>query len=504
LRVNLSGSDVQTLDPALAFDVYGGQLVLATCARLVTYAERPGQAGTRLVPEVATALPRVSDGGRAYTFTLRRSFRFNTGERVTARSFERAFTRALHPRMPSAAIAFMGDIVGAQAFKAGRARAISGIRARGDTLTVRLTAPSPTFVYRAAMTFFCAVPAALPVAARGVALPPGAGPFYFARREPGRLIVLRRNPHYGGSRPRRLDSIVVYTGVEPNQSILQVERGQRDYDLLGVPAAANARLARQHGVNRRGGRYRVNALIEVDYLALNTRRGPFRNARLRRAVNLAVDRTGLTAQIGPYAGRPADQILPPTMPGFRPATVYPLRPNVARARELAGGVRADVTLYYPADPTADNQVQIIRRDLARIGLNVKLKRSPFNAFLEQVGNPRTPYDMVLFGFQADFPDPSDFLNLLLAGSSITPQNNPNVALFDSPTFNRKLAAAARLTGSRRLETYGRLDVEIMREAAPWVPISNRTQREFISARVGCYTPWGAYGFMSLATACLKR
>ena len=129
-------------------------------------------------------MPRVSDGGRTYTFTLRRSFRFNTGERVTARSFERAFTRALHPNMPSAAIAFMGDIVGAQAFKAGRARTISehpGPRRHADG---EADGAVSDFVYRAAMTFFCAVPANLRVAPRGVALPPGAGPFYFARRDP--------------------------------------------------------------------------------------------------------------------------------------------------------------------------------------------------------------------------------------------------------------------------------------------------------------------------------
>ena len=293
----------------------------------------------------------------------------------------------------------------------------------------------------------------------------------------------------------------MYTGVDPNQSVLQVERGQRDYDLLGVPAAANARLARQHGVNRRGGRYRVDSLIEVDYLALNTRRGPFRSARLRRAVNYAVDRTGLTAQIGPYAGARRPD------PAAHDAGVPARDGRSAQAgpRSCAGPRGWRARRRHAVLPGGSDRGQpgaVIRRDLARIGLTVKLERA-----LSTCSSSRwaTRARRTTWCSSASRP----IIRIRPTSSTCSSEGSPSRReqserrAFDSPEFNRKLAAAARLTGPRRLESYGRLDVEIMREAAPWVPIANRTQREFISGRVGCYTPWGAYGFMSLATACLS-
>src|SRR4051812_30660061 len=83
-RMNVSGTDVRTVDPALASDAVSGQVILATCAHLLYYPDRNGTAGTRVTPEVAAAMPRVSDGGRTYTFRVREGFRFNTGEAVTA------------------------------------------------------------------------------------------------------------------------------------------------------------------------------------------------------------------------------------------------------------------------------------------------------------------------------------------------------------------------------------------------------------------------------------
>ena len=63
--------------------------------------------------------------------------------------------------------------------------------------------------------------------------------------------------------------------------------------------------------------------------------------------------------------------------------------------------------------------------------------------------------------------------------------------------------AARLSGDRRYRTYGNLDIDITRNASPFVVYGNSTVREFISKRVGCYQYQQAWGFMNLTTACLK-
>src|SRR5215210_8941967 len=90
LRVNISNSDVQSLDPAIDYEFYGWTVEFATCAKLLNYPDRPGPAGSQLVPEVVAGFPTVSPDGRTYTFRLRTTFRFSDGKPVTPASFSRA------------------------------------------------------------------------------------------------------------------------------------------------------------------------------------------------------------------------------------------------------------------------------------------------------------------------------------------------------------------------------------------------------------------------------
>jgi len=121
--------------------------------------------------------------------------------------------------------------------------------------------------------------------------------------------------------------------------------------------------------------------------------------------------------------------------------------------------------------------------------------------LTQIGKPSTKYDMVLFGWFADFPDPWDFINILFG--KVTSENNQNVSQFSVPAITRKMRAAARLRGQARLAAYAKLDDEIMRNYAPWIPISVPNAREFISARVGCYEAPAFLAALDLAAVCLK-
>ena len=91
-----------------------------------------------------------------------------------------------------------------EAYEAGKAKHISGVRARGNTLTVQLTHASPDILSRLALPHFCAVPPGTPIEARGVSHVPSAGPYYVASYTPGQGAVLKRNPNYHGSRPHAL------------------------------------------------------------------------------------------------------------------------------------------------------------------------------------------------------------------------------------------------------------------------------------------------------------
>jgi peptide/nickel transport system substrate-binding protein len=153
LRLNASDTTVEFLDPALNYDFIGWRLEYLTCARLLTYPDRPGAAGARLVPDVARGMPRVTNGGRTYTFTVRRNFRFSDGTAVTPRSFVRAIERALHPKMQSPAANFVADIVGADAVQKGKRTTPSGVGVKGDSLSISLVRPAPDFMNRIAMVF---------------------------------------------------------------------------------------------------------------------------------------------------------------------------------------------------------------------------------------------------------------------------------------------------------------------------------------------------------------
>lgn len=501
LRVNISESDVQYLDPQLDYEFYGWSLLFATCARLMSYPDKSGPAGSRLVPEVAAGFPVVSKDGRTYTFRIRKGFRFNTGDPVTPGSFARAIERSLSKEMTSPGASFISDVVGAEAVLAGKRTRPTGVVVRGDQLILKLKAPSADLVSRLTMVFFCAVPEDLPIDPKGVNLPPMAGPYYFAAREPGRSITLEKNPYYGGSRPRHVDRIQVTVNTSIQTSYLQVRSGEADVDLFGVPPQQNSQLAKEFGIN--AGRYWVHTALAVNYIALNTTRGLLRDASVRKALNFAVDRQAVTRLAGFRAGKPTDQVVPAGIPGHKDVSIYPWTPNVARAKALMAGRTGKLNLYISSGPPLEEQAEVIKANLKAIGLDVTVKKLPFGVLVGKIGNSSEPYDMVLIGWFADYADPFDFIDILLNGARITQTNNVNLSLFDDPAFNAQMDKAARLRGAARYAAYARLDERIMREAAPWVPVNNPNAREFVSKRVGCYVYPPPYMAMSLAVTCLK-
>ena len=502
LRLNVNSTDIRFLDPALNYDFYGWRLEAATCAMLMGYPDKRGPASARLYAEVSRGFPRVTNGGRMYTFTIRNGFRFSDGTPVTAASYARAFERALSPKMQSPAASFLGDVVGASAMLAGKAKTVAGVKASGNTLTVRLTKPAPDFLSRIAMPFFCAVPANLPINAEGVNVLPGAGPYYVSSKEVNKRIVLRKNPHYGGSRAQRWDVITVDVGMAEQTSYLQVRNGEVDLDLYGLPAAAHTELTKTYGINK--SRYFVNPSNSIAYLALNTSRGFFKDVKARQAVAFAVNRPALTNLGGLNAGTPNEQVLPPGIPGYRNANIYPVdRPNVARAKALLGGKTGKVVMYTTNDRTGVNTGQMVKANLAAIGLEVEVKAYTFGVLIDKAGTRGEPFDIVSIGWFADYPDPYDFINILLDGRTLAAKNNVNLSYFNVPAYQKRMDAAARLAGDARYRTYGTLDIDITRNQSPLVITNNQNVREFISTKVGCATYSYAWGGLNIVMLCPK-
>ena len=388
---------------------------------------------------------------------------------------------------------------------AGKSAHIAGVTVRGNALTVRLTTPAPDLPARPCTTLLLRGSIRYPDRPQGVRVIPAAGPYHVVSYTPGHGVVLTRNPNYRGNRPHRLQRIEMAVGIPSKRAITQVEAGAADYAMFGAIGSADApRLAARYGAGSpaaRSGRqqYFVNAEPQLDFLALNTHRPLFADARLRRAVNYAVDRAAL-ARLGtggaPLPDSPTDHYLPPGVPGHRDVHVYPTTPDLPKARRLAKGhAGATAVLYTCQVAPCEQQAQILRTNLAAIGIRVVVKALPSAKLFGKVATPGEPFDITYVAWAADYPDPGAFLNVLLKGGTIIPT-------FDDPSYRARLAAATRLTGTKRYFTFARLDADLARRAAPWIAFGNARSHELFSARMGCQVH-GVYG-MDLAALCIRK
>ena len=496
---------LDSVDPALSYSSGGWALLDTTCARLMTYPDKPAPEGLRVVPEVAADFPRISRNAKTYTFTLRRGFRFSDGTPVQASAFARAINRILALGDRSGGSQFTGDIVGAADVQAGRTSAAAGVVARGYTLTIRFTRPTVDFAAKSTMPFFCAVPPGLPVDPEGVGAYPGSGPYTIVDYRPGERVTIRRNRFYRGNRPHHVDGFDVdLRAAIPPAVLRQVDQGAADWaDIApGNYFDSGFGLAAKYGVNR--SQFFVKPGSVLFQLVFNLSRPVFGdNPRLRRAVNFALDRQELrrAANQGSLSQRLTDQFLPPTFPGFTDANIYPLEnPSLTRARELASGnVRGGkATLYVPNAPHYVSISRLVTGQLAEIGLDVEVEFLPFTAYFRRLSTPGEPWDIAPTLWGADFADPSSYINQLFDGrfSGIT-----NLGRFDSPELNRAMRKAARLTGAARYRAYAELDVRLARDAAPSAPLAIFNQPTLVSKRVGCVVLRPA---LDLTAACIDK
>ena len=241
-------TDIDYVDPALAYYVISWQIEHATCAHLLSYPDAPGDAGRRLAPEIAQALPTVSPDGLTYTFELRTDYVFSppSNAQVTPAHFKYALERVLTPTMASPGQWFFRDIVGAEDMIAGRATSLSGVTVNGNTLQIRLVRPAEDFLARLAMPFACPLPLTVPIAPGGIGAPvPSAGPYYIESWTPRNSMRVSRNPNYHGPRSSFFDRFDVSIGLPLESIRLLVESGAADYGP--VPPSAHAELAANYG-----------------------------------------------------------------------------------------------------------------------------------------------------------------------------------------------------------------------------------------------------------------
>jgi peptide/nickel transport system substrate-binding protein len=492
----VSRSDFDYVDPGLAYFSHSWNMMSATNLTLLYYPHTEGPARNRLAG-MASPMPRVSNGGKTYTFTIKKGFRFSDGKPVTAANFKRAFDRGKNPTMQSPASSFMDDI--------------ASYSANGQVFRVTLKQVAPDFLGRMTMQFFSAVPVNLPFTAEGIKAPVvSAGPYYLKEWNPKNSALAVRNPYWKNNQEpfkslgfaANVDQLRWIVGPDPATQRLMCERGEAD--LCAFPPAQAKELADKYGINK--SQFFVKPQIGNWYLAMNTSRGIFQNnAKLRQAVSNAIDRRFMVAQHGYLAGNRSDQFIPMGMPGFKNYDIYSLKgPNYAKARPLAqGNTRDGKAVMYTFNTSQGPPIaQSVQFNLKQIGIDVEIKLFDRVVQHEKTATRGEPFDLTLEGWLADYPDPANFINVLLDGRRIQADNNVNASYFNDPKYNAQMDRAYKLAGDARTNAYAILDRDIMKDAAPVAPYISTSARWLTSTKVGCFGFSGAQGVL-LTQICTK-
>ena len=481
LRI-VSRSDFDYVDPALSYFSHSWNMMSATHIQLLYYPHVEGPAGGRLSPMAAQGFPKVSNGGKTYTFTIKKGFKFSDGSNVAAANFKRAFDRGLNKATQSPASSFLDDV-----------KSYRTIGALQFQVTLKKVAPD--FLARMSMMFFSAVPISTPFTAEGIKAPVvSAGPYYLKEWNAKASALVVRNPHWKNNQEpfkslgysNNIDEYRWIVGPDPATQRLMCERGEAD--VCGFPPAQAKELADKYGINKE--RFFVKPATTLWYIAMNTSRGIFQNnVKLRQAVSHAIDRRFMVAQHGFLAGKRTDQFLPPPMPGFKDWNIYSVKgPNYARGKALAQGQTRDgkAVMYTFNVAQGPPIAQSVQFNLKQIGIDVEIKQFDRIVQHEKAATRGEPFDLMLEGWGMDYPDPSNFINVLLDGRRIQADNNVNVSYFNNPKFNARMDKANSLAGQARLTAYGLLDRDLMRDQAPVAPYIATNARAFTSTAVGCY------------------
>jgi peptide/nickel transport system substrate-binding protein len=451
--------DVPTLDPAAGYDVTSWAFEQAIFDTLVRY----GDGNIELEPDLATSW-ESSPEGTAFTCHLRHDARFSDGQSVTSADFRFAIERVIDPATRSQGAEYFREIAGAPDFAAHRAPHVSGIETPDPwTIGFHLAAPDPIFMHKLAMPFAAAIPrdAALKWGEDFSHHPVGSGAFMLKEWIGGNRLVLVRNPYYFRKGLPRLDAIVESIGASPELQWLRFEAGK--LDISGIPPSEFPYVMKTK---------RLRALtlkettVRTNYLGMNVQMPPFDDVRVRRALNYAIDRRKLIAILNDRAVT-ATGVLPPNLPGFNPDLQgYDYDPEKARAlleqAHLGSGFTFD--LWMRADPTMLTLGESIQQDLIPLGIHAALRPIAWGPLLEAVRQPKTVPAFV-FGWEADFPDPENFLAVLLSRAQWGSNND---TFYSNPEVEKLLKEAAPETDlKRRYALYDEAEKIVVADA-PWV------------------------------------
>lgn len=477
--------DVATLDPAIGYDWQNWSMIKSLFDGLMDY-----EAGTTtLRPDLAESY-EISPDGQTFTFKLRKGVKFHNGREMTAEDVKYSIERVVNPATQSPGQGFFGSIKGYEEAAAGKADGLSGITIV-DPLTVKfeLTRPDATFLHVMAINFSHVVPKE-EVEKYGADFgkhPVGTGAFKLAEWTLGQRVVFEKNPDYWNTGLPYLNKITFEIGQEPIVALLRLQKGEIDVPGDGIPPAKFQEVMSDPAQKARvveGGQ------LHTGYVTMNVNIPPFDNVKVRQAVNMAINKDRIVQLINNRAV-PANQPLPPSMPGYaKDYKGYPY--DAAKAKELlaeaghADGFETD--LYVMNTDPNPRIAQGIQQDLAAIGIKANIQALA-QANVIAAGGEKEGAPMIWSGgmaWIADFPDPSNFYGPILGCGGAVP-GGWNWSWYCNEDLDKKAAEADSIVdpakADERYKMWSDIYVKIM-EDAPWAPVFNEQRFTMKSPRMG--------------------
>jgi len=482
--------NVRTLDPALAYDESSTVIADLVFARLVTWNEEG-----RLVPELARSFS-VSADGLTYSFVLREGVVFHDGASLSARDVQRSIERTLHPRTPSPGSSHYASIAGFEAFHAGKAEHLEGLRVTGDlSLEIKLSRPDATFLPLLSLAFAAPVCPSSGATVDAARPPPpcGAGPFRVASWEPEGLIrLVRHDAYFLPDRPY-LDAIEWQTNERPTTQRYKFERGALDYlrDLGSQDIALYRASPAWAGHSSLSPSHAINAIF------MNTEIAPFDLRSFRRAIALAIDPSVLEKVRVEVSA--ADRVLPDGIPGasrIPPMRKHDLSAALEEMRRAGfpfdpatgrGGYPHPIDYLAPADSFEQQVGEVWAQQLVRIGIKLRLELTSYATYLAKASRRRAA-GMGWAGWKADFPDASNFFEPTLSSRAIDEEHSQNYAFFASPALDRVLDEASRERDTDARERLFLRAEQIVCDEAPWAPTYSPRIFEIWQPYLRGYTP----------------
>jgi oligopeptide transport system substrate-binding protein len=466
-------SDPPTLDPALVTDTTSSGVVVELFSGLVALSTN-----LQLVPDLAESW-EISPDGTVYTFTIRADATFHDGKPVTALDFKWSLERAANPRTASpVADTYLNDLVGIDDVLEGRTTDIAGVKVI-DERTLQFTIDAPKAYFLAKLTY----PTAYVLDRENVESggstwtdnPNGTGPFSLKEYRIGERIVLERFPGYsrGGN---GVDTIVM--NLAGGQQMAMYENDE--IDLTGVGLFDLERvLDPTEPLN--------SELVvappdfNISYIGFNAQMAPFDDVNFRMALNHAIDKELIANEVLSQLVTPAYGILPPGFPGYNPELVG-LTYDPDRALQLLQdsqyadpATRPRIVVTVPGrGGTIGLDLEVILEMWHQVlGVEVEIQQVEWATYLEDL-NKQKFQAFAGLGWEADYPDPQDFLDILFHTDS-----SLNHGGFSNTEVDAILEEArVEPDAVKRVALYRDAERLIVEDAA-WVPLWFQGERHVL-------------------------